>query len=70
MLLPVTVDIVRSISKPPLFVQPLAMELIYDQATMEKANYTLPKSLDPNGDDYSIVIWLEESEYMSYDELT
>ena len=46
------------------------MELIYDQATMEKANYTLPKSLDPNGDDYSIVIWLEESEYMSYDELT
>ena len=46
----------------------LTLELTYDLANTTKANYTLPDSVDPNGDKYEIVVWLSDTDLMTYDE--
>ena len=32
-----------------------------------EANYTLPESMDPNGDDITIIVYFENIDIMSYD---
>ena len=66
--LPVSVLIAESMSQPPLFVQPLEKTLTYDMGKVTEANYTLPESMDPNGDDITIIVYLENTDFMSYDE--
>jgi hypothetical protein len=49
-------------------VQPLETTLTFDMAKVTEANYTLPESMDPNGDDITIIVYLENEDIMSYDE--
>lgn len=64
---PVSVIITQTMSQPPLFVQPLETTLTYDMSKVTEANYTLPESMDPNGDDITIIVYFENIDIMSYD---